>query len=193
MVRPRRGRGLAGQVIAGNAVLYGATGGRLFMAGRAGERFAVRNSGALAVVEGAGDHACEYMTAGAVVILGPTGRNLAAGMSGGLVYVLDVEGAVDRRLNPETAAAAVGIAPAEEAWLREVIGLHAERTESARAREVLRDWDRLRDSFRRVTSRLMAAAPPLPLPRPSSAAVPTHRAALPSPVSAALLSDAAGA
>ena len=153
----------------------------------------MRNSGALAVVEGAGDHACEYMTAGAVVILGPTGRNLAAGMSGGLVYVLDVEGAVDRRLNPETAAAAVGIAPAEEAWLREVIGLHAERTESARAREVLRDWDRLRDSFRRVTSRLMAAAPPLPAPRPSGAAVPTRRAALQTAASVARLSETAGA
>jgi glutamate synthase domain-containing protein 3 len=153
----------------------------------------VRNSGALAVVEGAGDHACEYMTAGAVVILGPTGRNLAAGMSGGLAYVLDVEGTVERRLNPETAAAAVGIARAEEAWLREVIRVHAERTDSLRAREVLRDWDRLRDAFRRVTSRLMSATPPLPSPRPSGATVPVRRAAARTAASAARLSDATGA
>ena len=193
VVRPRRGRGLAGQVIAGNAVIYGATGGRLFMAGRAGERFAVRNSGALAVVEGAGDHACEYMTAGAVVILGPTGRNLAAGMSGGLLYVLDAEGTVDRRLNPETAMAAIGTAPAEEAWLHDVIRVHAERTDSARAREVLRDWDRLRDTFRRVTSRLMAAAPPLPSPRPSGAGVPLRRTAVRVAAAGVFLPDAAGA
>src|SRR5262249_24130882 len=79
------------QVLGGNTILYGATGGRLFLAGGVGERFGVRNSGALAVVEGTGDHACEYMTGGAVVILGPTGRNFGAGMSGGLAYVFDPE------------------------------------------------------------------------------------------------------
>ena len=91
VLAPRRSfpRPLVEPVIAGNALLYGATGGRLFAAGRVGERFAVRNSGALAVVEGAGDHACEYMTAGSVAILGETGRNFAAGMSGGVAYVLD--------------------------------------------------------------------------------------------------------
>src|SRR5262249_54188964 len=151
------------------------------------------NSGALAVVEGAGDHACEYMTAGGVVILGPTGRNLAAGMSGGLVYVLDVEGTLDRRRNHETAAAPVGIAPAEEAWVRHAIPVHAERTDSARAREVRRDWDRLRAAFRRVTSRLMAATPPLPSPRSTGATVPAHRAAARPAASGVRLSDAAGA
>ncbi|PYQ21848.1 MAG: glutamate synthase large subunit, partial [Acidobacteria bacterium] len=93
-----------GQVIAGNTILYGATGGRAFIAGRVGERFAVRNSGALAVVEGVGDHACEYMTAGAVVVLGPFGRNFGAGMSGGLAYVFDPEERLSRRTNPEMVA-----------------------------------------------------------------------------------------
>ncbi|MPZ70979.1 MAG: glutamate synthase large subunit, partial [Actinobacteria bacterium] len=92
-------------VLAGNTVLYGATGGQLFIAGRAGERFAVRNSGAVAVVEGTGDHACEYMTGGAVVILGPTGRNLGAGMSGGEAYVYDPAGELERNLNDQLVAA----------------------------------------------------------------------------------------
>ena len=82
-----RERGRADQVLAGNAALYGATGGRLFIAGRAGERFAIRNSGATAVVEGVGDHACEYMTGGTVVVLGSVGRNFAAGMTGGVAFV----------------------------------------------------------------------------------------------------------
>src|SRR3972149_3356501 len=88
-------------VIVGNTVLYGATGGRLFVSGRAGERFAVRNSGAVAVVEGAGDHCCEYMTQGVVVVLGSTGRNFGAGMSFGIAFVLDEDGSFPRRYNPE--------------------------------------------------------------------------------------------
>ena len=87
-------------VIVGNTVLYGAVGGEAFFRGRAGERFAVRNSGANAVVEGVGDHGCEYMTGGRVVVLGPTGRNFAAGMSGGIAYVLDPERAVRDALQP---------------------------------------------------------------------------------------------
>jgi glutamate synthase (NADPH/NADH) large chain/glutamate synthase (ferredoxin) len=83
-------------VIVGNTVLYGATAGRAFFRGLAGERFAVRNSGALAVVEGVGDHGCEYMTGGRIVVLGPTGRNFGAGMSGGIAYVLDEAGHVRR-------------------------------------------------------------------------------------------------
>src|SRR3989475_8736571 len=86
-------------VILGNTVLYGATGGRLFAAGRAGERFAVRNSGASAVVEGVGDHGCEYMTAGTVVVLGDVGRNFAAGMSGGLAFLLDEFGLFQQQCN----------------------------------------------------------------------------------------------
>ena len=80
------------QIIAGNVIAYGATGGEIFLRGVVGERFCVRNSGALAVVEGVGDHGCEYMTGGRVVVLGPTGRNFGAGMSGGIAYVLDVDG-----------------------------------------------------------------------------------------------------
>src|SRR5207237_5055006 len=85
-------------ILAGNVILYGATSGEVFLRGVVGERFAVRNSGAVAVVEGVGDHACEYMTGGRVVILGPTGRNVAAGMSGGIAYVLDL---AEQRLNTE--------------------------------------------------------------------------------------------
>ena len=88
-------------MIVGNTVLYGATAGRAFFAGRAGERFAVRNSGASAVVEGVGDHGCEYMTGGRVVVLGPTGRNFAAGMSGGIAYVLDADATFAARCNLE--------------------------------------------------------------------------------------------
>src|SRR5207253_10405615 len=88
-------------VVIGNTVLYGATSGRAFFRGLAGERFGVRNSGVRAVVEGVGDHGCEYMTGGRVVVLGPTGRNFAAGMSGGIAYVLDPEGAFPARCNME--------------------------------------------------------------------------------------------
>ena len=86
-------------IIAGNVILYGATGGELFLRGEVGERFCVRNSGALAVVEGVGDHGCEYMTGGRVVVLGPTGRNFGAGMSGGIAYVYDPEGDFRSRVN----------------------------------------------------------------------------------------------
>src|ERR671923_2620691 len=88
-------------VLAGNTVLYGATGGELFCAGLAGERFAVRNSGATAVVEGIGDHGCEYMTNGAVVVLGEIGRNFGAGMTGGRAYLVDAAGVLDARLNTD--------------------------------------------------------------------------------------------
>src|SRR5206468_5027594 len=88
-------------VVIGNVALYGATGGEAYFRGRAGERFAVRNSGAKAVVEGVGDHACEYMTGGVVVVLGPTGRNFAAGMSGGFAFVYDPDGTFKARGNPE--------------------------------------------------------------------------------------------
>ena len=87
-------------VIIGNVALYGATGGQAFFRGRAGERFAVRNSGAETVVEGVGDHGCEYMTGGRVVVIGPVGRNFAAGMSGGVAYVLDDEGVFSRTVQP---------------------------------------------------------------------------------------------
>jgi glutamate synthase domain-containing protein 2/glutamate synthase domain-containing protein 1/glutamate synthase domain-containing protein 3 len=128
-------------MIVGNTVLYGATGGRAFFRGLAGERFAVRNSGALAVVEGVGDHGCEYMTGGRVVVLGPTGRNFAAGMSGGIAYVYDAARRLGRRCNMELVdLEELTDADAEE--VKALIKEHAQRTGSLVARNVLADWER---------------------------------------------------
>ena len=127
--------------IVGNTVLYGATGGELFVNGRAGERFCVRNSGATAVCEGVGDHGCEYMTNGLVVILGLTGKNFGAGMSGGVAYVLDQDGKFQSRLNPEMV---VALPVAREQDIAEVKGLiesHLEKTGSPHAKELLADWE----------------------------------------------------
>jgi glutamate synthase domain-containing protein 2/glutamate synthase domain-containing protein 1/glutamate synthase domain-containing protein 3 len=129
-------------VIVGNTVLYGATSGRAFFRGLAGERFAVRNSGAWAVVEGVGDHGCEYMTGGRVVVLGPTGRNFAAGMSGGVAYVLDEQGAFPARCN----MGMVGFEELSEAdviELRALVEEHLQRTDSSVARDVLARWEQL--------------------------------------------------
>ena len=126
-------------VILGNTALYGATGGFLFAAGRAGERFAVRNSGAVAVVEGVGDHGCEYMTGGVVVVLGETGRNFAAGMTGGRAYVYDPNNVFLRRLNRN--GVIVRRVPLEEhPNLKDLVRKHYERTGSMRAAVVLRHW-----------------------------------------------------
>jgi glutamate synthase domain-containing protein 2/glutamate synthase domain-containing protein 1/glutamate synthase domain-containing protein 3 len=145
-VRPRTGMGEHFQaernVIVGNTVLYGATRGRAFFRGLAGERFAVRNSGADAVVEGVGDHCCEYMTGGRVVVLGSTGRNFAAGMSGGVAYVLDEDGAFAKRCNMGMVGfEALSTADASE--LRALIEEHRQRTDSPVATRVLGDWDEL--------------------------------------------------
>ncbi|MBL76315.1 MAG: glutamate synthase large subunit [Chloroflexi bacterium] len=148
-------------VIIGNTVLYGATGGMMFASGKAGERFAVRNSGAWTVVEGVGDHACEYMTGGVVVVLGPTGRNLGAGMSGGVSYVLDLNDEVKDNLNPEMVGATDITDPDDEELLKALIGRHAERTYSQRAEEVLNNWGRYLPKFRKITP-LPHVAPPLP-------------------------------
>jgi glutamate synthase domain-containing protein 3 len=136
-------------VIVGNTVLYGATGGRAFFRGLAGERFAIRNSGADAVVEGVGDHGCEYMTGGRVVVLGPTGQNFAAGMSGGVAYVLDEEDRFARRCNPEL----VGfdeLTPDDEAELYALIAEHAASTGSSVARRVLERFDEVLPRFVKV-------------------------------------------
>ena len=111
-------------VIIGNTCLYGATGGRLFVAGRSGERFAVRNSGAIAVVEGTGDHCCEYMTQGVVVVLGRTGRNFGAGMSWGTAYVLDQDGGFPERYNPELVQLERVVRPEDESFLSSLIEQH---------------------------------------------------------------------
>jgi glutamate synthase (NADPH/NADH) large chain/glutamate synthase (ferredoxin) len=129
-------------VLIGNTVLYGATAGRAFFRGLAGERFAVRNSGVEAVVEGVGDHGCEYMTGGRVVVLGPTGRNFAAGMSGGIAYVLDREGKFPARCNTEL----VELESCEDDDFEKVRALveeHARRTDSPVAARVLEEWDEL--------------------------------------------------
>ncbi|MEM8601385.1 MAG: glutamate synthase large subunit, partial [Bacteroidota bacterium] len=132
----------ADNVIVGNVALYGATSGRLYVRGKAGERFAVRNSGAEAVVEGVGDHGCEYMTGGRVVVLGRTGRNFAAGMSGGLAYVLDVDGRfATERCNPQMVDLfAVESDSADARALRDLIKAHAAATGSHLARRLLSDW-----------------------------------------------------
>jgi glutamate synthase (ferredoxin) len=143
--------------LAGNTVLYGATGGELFVAGRAGERFAVRNSGALAVVEGVGDHGCEYMTGGTVVVLGPVGRNLAAGMTGGELFVHDPHGGVPIRLNPELVEARPASTEALER-LRRLVERHHSLTRSARAAALLASWDERGSEMLHVLPRLDLAA-----------------------------------
>jgi glutamate synthase (NADPH) large chain len=127
-------------VIAGNVLLYGATSGELFVRGVAGERFAVRNSGARAVVEGAGDHALEYMTGGVVVILGRTGRNVAAGMSGGLGYVLDVDGSFAQRCNTGMVRLVEPDHETDEETVRELLERHLAYTRSPVAEELLESW-----------------------------------------------------
>jgi glutamate synthase (ferredoxin) len=151
VVRPPAGD--AGDpVLVGNTVLYGATGGELFVAGRAGERFAVRNSGALAVVEGVGEHACEYMTGGTVLILGPTGFNLGAGMTGGDCYVLDETSGILGRLNGQL----VDARRPDGSQLERLFSLverHTELTGSVRAAALLEDWDARSQAFWRVAPR----------------------------------------
>jgi glutamate synthase (NADPH/NADH) large chain len=153
-------------IITGNVVLYGAIAGEAYFRGVAGERFAVRNSGARAVVEGVGDHGCEYMTGGTVVVLGSTGRNFAAGMSGGIAYVLDLEGDFGQRCNaamvdleavlPESEQQAKLArelwheGEADEALLKQLIANHQRHTGSRRAAEILADWARYRGRFVKV-------------------------------------------
>jgi glutamate synthase (ferredoxin) len=136
-------------VIVGNVVLYGATAGEAYFQGLAGERFCVRNSGASAVVEGIGDHGCEYMTGGFAVILGPTGRNFAAGMSGGIAYVLDEAGDFPRRCNLAMVEL-VEIGSEDEATILRLVRRHFQYTRSARADEVLRKWNDLAARFVKV-------------------------------------------
>ncbi|MBP7980709.1 MAG: glutamate synthase subunit alpha [Tolumonas sp.] len=149
--------------IIGNTVMYGATSGQAFLSGVGGERFAVRNSGAAAVVEGVGDHGCEYMTGGTVVVLGQTGRNFAAGMSGGLAYVLDEDNSFNARCNLSMVTLEKVLPTAEqstdEPWhndqsdeeqLKALVAQHAEFTGSPRAKAILADWDAYRGKFVKV-------------------------------------------
>jgi glutamate synthase (NADPH) large chain len=152
--RPPRGSTFvaADNVIAGNVLLYGATGGKAFFNGQAGERFAIRNSGADAVVEGIGDHGCEYMTGGRVVVLGDTGENFGAGMSGGYAWVHDPEGKLAGRTNQEL----VDLEPVTRASaepVRELVAEHVRRTGSDRGAELLERWDEAAEEFTLVISR----------------------------------------
>ena len=151
LLPPRGTRFVAEEnIIAGNVILYGATSGEVFIRGVVGERFCVRNSGATAVVEGVGDHGCEYMTGGRAVILGRTGRNFAAGMSGGLAFVYDADGTLWKRTNRDM----VDLDPLDDdedrAWLRAIVSRHLEETGSAVAERILSDWWSESDRFLKV-------------------------------------------
>ena len=137
-------------IITGNVNLFGATGGEVFINGMAGERFAVRNSGATAVVEGVGDHGCEYMTGGVVVVLGRTGVNFAAGMSGGVAYVLDEDQLFDNKCNLEMVDIEPLTAEADKARLRALVERHARYTGSDHAARLLRDWPEVAPRFVKV-------------------------------------------
>ncbi|MFN6461264.1 MAG: glutamate synthase large subunit [Nostoc sp. DedVER02] len=134
-------------VIVGNTCLYGATGGVLFANGLAGERFAVRNSKGIAVIEGAGDHCCEYMTGGVIVVLGKVGRNVAAGMTGGLAYFLDEDDSFRELVNPEIVKIQRVITEAGAKQLQELIKTHAERTASPKAKKILQNWQEFLPKF----------------------------------------------
>ena len=159
-IRPSR---LAGfeepQAIAGNTIMYGATGGTLFVAGRAGERFAVRNSGASAVVEGVGDHGCEYMTGGMVVVLGPTGRNFGAGMTNGTAFVWDEDGRFADRINGD-AIVLETMRPEDEATgdLRRLVERHVRLTDSRLGRRLLADWSATLGQIWKVVPRTLIEA-----------------------------------
>ncbi len=151
VVRPPLGSTFVAEdnIIAGNVILYGATAGEVFLRGVVGERFCVRNSGAVAVVEGVGDHGCEYMTGGRVVVLGTTGRNFGAGMSGGLAFVYDADGTFWSRVNPEM----VDLDPLEDddrEWLLDRVQRHLAETDSAVARRLLDDWPGAVERFVKV-------------------------------------------
>ena len=137
-------------ILIGNTVLYGATGGEAFFSGIAGERFGVRNSGATAVVEGVGDHGCEYMTGGRVIVLGHTGRNFAAGMSGGIAYVFDEKGYFTQCCNQGMVELGPLSQVDEAKWVKETIQRHLQYTQSERASKMLEDWDNTLQKFVRV-------------------------------------------
>jgi glutamate synthase (ferredoxin) len=146
-------------VIVGNTCIYGATGGFLFANGLAGERFAVRNSKGTAVIEGAGDHCCEYMTGGVIVVLGKVGRNVGAGMTGGLAYFLDEDGNFPALVNPEIVKLQRVSSPAGVQQLQELIHAHAERTGSPKAKTILANWDEYLSKFWQVVPPSEADSP----------------------------------
>ncbi len=151
-----------------------------------GERFAVRNSGATAVVEGLGDHGCEYMTNGTVVVLGRTGRNFGAGMTGGTAYVLDEENAFASRINPQLVRLERLAGEADVVAIKELIYKHLENTESDRARQILADWGRYEGMFWKV----VPLPPPAAKPTPGTTPAPANAAAVVPPAAAEIMSAA---
>ncbi|WP_406187535.1 glutamate synthase large subunit [Streptomyces sp. NBC_01006] len=149
VVRPDRGADHLAEysTIAGNTIGYGATGGEMFLRGRTGERFCVRNSGALVVSEGVGDHGCEYMTGGHAVVIGETGRNFAAGMSGGVAYVVDLD---PNNVNAGNAGAVEVLSDTDKQWLHDVVRRHEEETGSTVAAKLLADWDAAAARFSKI-------------------------------------------
>ncbi|MFJ9027126.1 glutamate synthase large subunit [Streptomyces sp. NPDC102274] len=149
VVRPDRGADHLAEysTIAGNTIAYGATGGELFLRGRTGERFCVRNSGATVVSEGVGDHGCEYMTGGHAVVLGETGRNFAAGMSGGVAYVIDLD---TDSVNAGNLGAVEPLDDTDKQWLHDVVRRHQEETGSTVAEKLLAEWDTAVDRFSKI-------------------------------------------
>jgi glutamate synthase (ferredoxin) len=140
-------------IIVGNVAFYGATAGEAYIRGKAGERFCVRNSGVRAVVEAVGDHGCEYMTGGRVVVLGPTGRNFAAGMSGGIAYVLDESGDFAGHCNTEMVDLDAVESEDDVAELKDMIGRHVQYTQSALGQEILDGWSEYQSKFVKVMPR----------------------------------------
>ncbi len=161
IIKPLAGAGFVAHdnSIIGNTVMYGASGGRLFANGKAGERFAVRNSGGTAVVEGLGDHGCEYMTNGTIVVLGGTGKNFGAGMTGGSAYVLDASDDFLEDINPQLVEAKRIESSEDSGALRELIEAHFERTASPVAKDVLADWDGFVGKFWKVSPKVPDAQP----------------------------------
>ena len=159
IIKPPADRGFSPHEnsIIGNTVMYGATGGHLFANGQAGERFCVRNSGGIAVVEGCGDHGCEYMTNGIAIILGPTGKNFGAGMSGGMAFVYDETGRFEKLYNPEMIEARPLEDPEDEKLVQSYLFQHIEKTESERARAIMGDWASARVKFVKVCPQTPAA------------------------------------
>jgi glutamate synthase (NADPH/NADH) large chain/glutamate synthase (ferredoxin) len=155
--------------IIGNTCLYGATGGEFFASGRAGERFAVRNCGATAVIEGVGDHGCEYMTGGVVLVLGTTGKNFGAGLTGGVAYVLDENDRMKINLNRELVRALPLEAETDKTLVKELVYRHLERTESDLARSILADWPKHERKFLRISPLFVP-------PRPTLAPIETEKA-----------------
>ena len=138
------------QVILGNTCLYGATGGKLFALGKSGERFAVRNSGATAVTEGAGDHCCEYMTGGKIVILGPTGRNIGAGMTGGVTFIIDEQNQLEKKVNKEIVSIYKIHNSHQEKIIKDIISDYFKHTGSLKASKLLSDWDYSKQIFKMI-------------------------------------------